>query len=129
MTEQAMAAQASDKAKANELYLRACCVLRISRFPSVDGGTSGFKRQIFDEQKMIYLRGAALWPEPMTEVVIPHTAAGPGDGSEIPLYVRIPAGIKKGDAAKKCPVVLLITGLDGHRPDNTGVSSSPSRPI
>ena len=71
---------------------------------------------------VVYLRGAALWDEPMTEVVIPHSHAANGDGKEIPLYVRIPKTVKEGE---KCPVVLLLTGLDGHRPDNTGVSTFP----
>jgi hypothetical protein len=79
-----------------------------------------FKRKIWEEQKQIYLRGAALWEEPMREVVIPHKHAKNGDGKEIPLYVRLPKGVKKGEG-KKCSVVLLLTGLDGHRPDNTGV--------
>lgn len=111
--------QGSDRKKAIELYERAACVFRISRFPSVDGGSSGFKRQIFDEQIQVYLRGASLWDAPMKQVIIPHTQATGDDGKEIPLFVRVPAG---ASADKKCPVVLLLTGLDGHRPDNTGRS-------
>jgi len=49
-------------------------------------------------------------------VKIPHTAAERADGKEIPLFVRLPQG---ASSEKKCPVVLLITGLDGHRPDNS----------
>ena len=70
---------------------------------------------------VVYLKGASLWDEPLEEVIIPHTHAANGDGKEIPLLVRIPQGIKKG-GDEDCPVVLLLTGLDGHRPDNTGVS-------
>lgn len=117
LTDAAMSAQGSDRAKAVELYKRAACVYRISRFPSVDGG-QGLKRKIFELQKQVYLRGASLWDEPMKEVIIPHTAAVGKDGKEIPLFVRLPAGASEKN---KCPMVLLITGLDGHRPDNSGV--------
>ena len=85
------------------------------------------KRKVWEEQKQIYLRGAELWDEPIREVIIPHTHAANDDGKEIPLFVRLPKGIK-GGGAKKCPVVLLLTGLDGHRPDNTGVSLISSPP-
>lgn len=122
LVEEAMSVQNSDRKKAIELYERAAAVFRISRFPSVDGGDSGFKRQVFNEQVQVYLRGAALWDSPMKQVIIPHTAAAGEDQKEIPLFVRIPNGASNSN---KCPVVLLITGLDGHRPDNTGVSRSP----
>jgi hypothetical protein len=56
----------------------------------------------------------------MKEVTIPHTYAEEGDGKEIPLFVRLPKGATS-EEGKKCPVILLLTGLDGHRPDNTGV--------
>lgn len=117
-----MSVQGSDKKKAIELYERAAAVFRISRFPSVDGDETGFKRSIFNEQIQVYLRGASLWDTPLKQVVIPHTAAAGEDGKEIPLFVRIPRGASE---TKKCPVVLLLTGLDGHRPDNTGVSFIP----
>jgi len=119
LTDAALSAQGSNHAKAAELFKRAACVYRISRFPSLEAG-SGLKRQIFNEQKQVYLRGASLWDAPIKEVIIPHTEAQNEDGHEIPLYVRLPSGASE---AKKCPVVLLITGLDGHRPDNTGVSA------
>jgi len=67
------------------------------------------------------MRGAALWDIPLKEVVIPHTHAAGEDGKEIPLYVRMPRGAGKG--GKKVPVLLLMTGLDGHRPDNSEVRS------
>ena len=66
--------------------------------------------------------GAKLWDVPITEVVIPHKHASEGDGKEIPLYLRIPPTASK---ESPCPVVLLVTGLDGHRPDNTEVSRLP----
>lgn len=114
-----MSAQGSDKKKAIELYERAACVFRISRFPSVDGDETGFKRKIFNEQVQVYLRGASLWDSPMKQIVVPHTSAAGEDGKEIPLFVRVPSDASPN---KRCPVVLLLTGLDGHRPDNTGRS-------
>lgn len=118
LTDAALSAQASDRAKAAELFNRAACVYRISRFPSLDAGP-GLKKQIFEMQKQVYLRGASLWDAPMKEIKIPHSAAEGLDGKEIPLFVRLPPGASE---ERKCPMVLLITGLDGHRPDNTGVS-------
>ena len=118
LTDEALSAQGSDRAKAADLFKRACAVYRISRFPSVDAG-SGLKRKIYDTQKQVYLRGASLWDAPLKEVIIPHTAAEGEDGKDIPLYVRLPAVASKD---KRVPVVLLITGLDGHRPDNSAVS-------
>jgi len=119
LVDDAISAQGSDRKKAIELFERAAAVFRISRFPSVDGDDTGFKRKIFDEQVQVYLRGASLWDAPLKQVIIPHTAATGPDGKEIPLFVRIPNG---ASSSNKCPVVLLITGLDGHRPDNTGRS-------
>ncbi len=120
LTDEALSAQASDRVKAADLFKRAACVYRISRFPSLDAGT-GLKKKIFELQKQVYLRGASLWDAPIKEIKIPHTAAEGQEGKEIPLFVRLPPGASSN---KKCPVVLLITGLDGHRPDNTGVSSA-----
>jgi len=120
LTDEALSAQGSNRAKAIDLFKRAAAVYRISRFPSVDAG-SGLKRKIYETQKQVYLRGASLWDAPLKEVIIPHTAAEGEDGKEIPLYLRLPLGTSKD---KKVPVVLLITGLDGHRPDNSAVSTS-----
>lgn len=120
LTDAALSAQASDHSKAIDLFKRAACVYRISRFPSLDAGP-GLKRKAFEMQKQVYLRGASLWPAPMKEVKIPHTAAEGDDGHEIPLFVRLPPGASREN---KCPVVLLVTGLDGHRPDNTEVSKT-----
>jgi hypothetical protein len=76
------------------------------------------KEEAFKVQKQIYLKGTSLWDVPVKEVIIPHTNAGEGDGKEIPLYVQIPTYASE---KTPCPVVLLITGLDGHRPDNSEV--------
>jgi hypothetical protein len=79
------------------------------------------KRRAFEAQKKAYLKGAALWDVPLKETEIEHTYKGQGDGEKIPLYIRTP---KDAKADRKCPVMLLITGLDGHRPDNSEVNSS-----
>lgn len=96
------------------MYLRACAVYRIARFPYIN---SKVKEDAYDAQKKAYIKGAALWEVPMKDVSIPHTAGTDKDeGNEIPLYVRIPEGASK---AKPVPAILLMCGLDGHRPDNT----------
>jgi Esterase FrsA-like len=101
-----------DKAEAISLYKRACVVYRISRFPYI--GTP-LKKQAYDAQKAAYIKGAALWDVPMKDISIPHKHAANGDEDSIPLYVRIPPG---ASASQPSPVMFLITGLDGHRPDN-----------
>jgi hypothetical protein len=110
LAKHAQALEATDKATAKTVYLRANAVYRLARFPYMD---TALKKTVFEEQKSTYLRGAALWDVPITETIIPHKHAAHGDGHEIPLYLRKPKG--KGPF----PTVLLITGLDGHRPDNT----------
>ena len=107
-----MSAQANDRAKAIDLYKRAACVYRISRFPYIGPGV---KREAFNNQKQVYLRGAALWAPPLTETIIPHTTAKGDDAKEVPLYIRLPKGASKD---KPVPTIFLMTGLDGHRPDN-----------
>jgi len=71
------------------------------------------RKKVFEEQKEVYLRGTKLWDTGIADVVILHKHASNGDGDKIPMYVRRPSG--KGPF----PTVLLVTGLDGHRPDNT----------
>jgi FrsA-like alpha/beta hydrolase family protein len=106
------AEKGGDKENAIVLYKRACVVYRISRFPYI---LTPIKRKAYEAQKAAYMRGAALWSVPMKDISIPHTLASNGDGNEIPLYVRIPP---QASEEKPVPVMFLITGLDGHRPDN-----------
>ncbi|KAJ5795177.1 hypothetical protein N7457_001776 [Penicillium paradoxum] len=104
---------------AADLYRRAAVVLRISRFPYVSPATrpeTSIKRVAFDRQKKVYLKAASLWNPIITEEVIPHTHRAGRDGPTIPLYVRIPEEARGGN---RVPVVLLMTGLDGYRPDNS----------
>lgn len=103
----------SDPRAASAVYLRACAVYRIARFPYIN---SDYKREIYEAQKDAYIKAASLWECPIVDVEIPHTAGTDKDGPKVPLYVRYPKGASK---SSPCPVVLLITGLDGHRPDNT----------
>lgn len=110
LAQQAQNIASTDKSTAQTLYLRANAVYRLSRFPYID---TPLKQTAFFEQKSAYLQGAASWDVPIYETIIPHTHAANGDENYIPLYIRKPPG------NGPFPIVLLITGLDGHRPDNT----------
>ena len=128
--------------QASALYLRAACVLRIARFPYVASFprvTDPIKLDAWERQKRVYMKAARIWEAPVEEVDIPHVYRQGGDGDFIPAYVRVPAdksngaatangndhsygngsGRNGGGGTKKHPAVLLLTGLDGYRPDNT----------
>ena len=114
LTEQAdEALKSKDRATASSLYLRVAALYRISRFPIIN---SAVKRQAYEAQKSAYLKATSHWIDRLTEQNIPHTTATEEEGKEIPVYVRVPV---TASAAKPVPCVLLITGLDGYRPDNT----------
>jgi dipeptidyl aminopeptidase/acylaminoacyl peptidase len=104
--------------KAAEYYRRAAVVYRISRFPYVSpaAGKDSLKRASFERQKKVYLKAASTWKPAINEVVIPHKHRAGNDGASIPLLIRAP---EHADASKPVPVVLLMTGLDGYRPDNS----------
>ncbi|KAI1735040.1 alpha/beta-hydrolase [Xylaria scruposa] len=107
---------AESEKEASALYLRAACVLRIARFPYVSGFpkiSCPVKWRAWEMQKAVYLKAAARWEQPVQEVEIPHSKAAGRDRKTIPAYVRTPS------ATEKAPAVLLFTGLDGYRPDNT----------
>jgi hypothetical protein len=106
-----LAEKNQDIEKAKKIYLRANAVFRLARFPYI--GTP-LKEHVFEEQKAVYLRGSKLWDIPIEETIIPHTHASNSDGLNIPLYIRKPPSTNTS-----FPTILLITGLDGHRPDNT----------
>jgi pimeloyl-ACP methyl ester carboxylesterase len=74
------------------------------------------KIKAYKAQKKTYLKGTKLWDVPIQEVILPFKNAADGDGDSIPLYVRTPPVASQ---EKPVPVILLITGLDGHRPDNS----------
>ncbi|KAI1432509.1 Alpha/Beta hydrolase protein [Xylaria sp. CBS 124048] len=102
---------------ASRLYLRACCILRIARFPYITSFPKvncAVKWKAWEMQKRVYLKASRFWHHPVTEVEIPHVHADGLDRKVLPAYVRVPKD------QTNCPVVLLLTGLDGYRPDNTG---------
>jgi hypothetical protein len=106
------------------VYLRACAVYRIARFPYITAYPAvndPAKWRAWEAQKETYLRAAHTWACPVQEVAVPHVFASGRDRMEIPVYVRVPAGTGSGGGhgKKECPVVILMTGLDGYRPDNT----------
>lgn len=83
-------------------------------------------------QKEVYLKAGALFGCPVEEVLVPHVYKAGRDRGVIPVYVRVPreedggeevAGKGKGGDGGEdeggWPVVILMTGLDGYRPDNT----------
>ncbi|TKA54060.1 hypothetical protein B0A55_13248, partial [Friedmanniomyces simplex] len=89
------------------LYLRACAVYRIARFPYIN---SAVKRDAYAAQKTAYMKAAALFQTPIQDVSIPHTAGLPHDeGQEIPLYIRTP---QSASPSHPCPAVILMCGLD-----------------
>jgi len=114
------AASENDLALASELYLRAACLYRISRFPYITSFpkiSSDTKWKAWEAQKVVYMKAASKWDHPVEEVLIAHSAAKGSDRDSIPAYVRLPK--HTGEGKPKFPVVLLMTGLDGYRPDNT----------
>lgn len=110
LTREAQEMENQDRDIAQKLYLNANALYRLARFPYI--GTE-LKKEVFQEQKEVYIRGSKLWIIPIEDISIPHKHAANGDGKEIPVYVRKPSG------TGPFPTILLITGLDGHRPDNT----------
>ncbi|KAI1327060.1 alpha/beta-hydrolase [Xylariaceae sp. FL0255] len=107
------------KQEASALYLRAAAVLRIARFPYISAFpevTCSVKWRAWEMQKSIYMKAASQWDCPVEEVEIPFSRREGRDRESIPAYVRVP---NTRGVSNKCPVVLLFTGLDGYRPDNT----------
>ena len=98
---------------ASDLYLRVACLYRIARFPYID---SPQKRFAWEMQKKVYMQAAGQWTDPVVEVDIPHEHASTTESSTIPIYYRIPTAASQKNPV---PTILLLTGLDGHRPDNT----------
>ena len=77
---------------------------------------SPVKYQAWEAQKAAYMKATANWVDPLTEELIPHTFRTEEEGETIPAYVRLPVTASR---QKPVPTMLLITGLDGYRPDNT----------
>ena len=113
LKEATAATVAGHHAAASALYLRIACLYRISRYPCMN---SDVKWRAFEAQKAAYMMATAAWVDPIEEIFIPHDFRQGADKEEIPVYVRLPSKASKSNPA---PTVLLLTGLDGHRPDNT----------
>lgn len=104
-----------DSTAASSLYLRACTVYRIARFPYITAFpevNNAPKWAAWEAQKRVYAKAASTWSIPLEEIDVPHVHAKGADRKSIPIYVRHPGG-------EKAPAVILMTGLDGYRPDNT----------
>lgn len=74
------------------------------------------KRRAYEAQKRVYVRAAASVNLPLRDIDIAHSAAIEGEGKGIPAYVCLPDGATEADP---CPAILVMCGLDGHRPDFT----------
>ncbi|KAL1896340.1 hypothetical protein Sste5346_004725 [Sporothrix stenoceras] len=120
----------ANKKAASDLYLRACAVYRIARFPYITAAPTvndEIKWRAWTAQKAAYLKATKTWEVPIEEVLVPHIhrrKAEDGDGTVvnpegdvIPVYLRLPP---EALAPRPVPVIVLLTGLDGYRPDNTG---------
>jgi esterase/lipase len=124
LTEEGDAATAAgNRELASELYLRAACLYRISRFPYITSFpkiSSETKWKAWEAQKEVYRKASSKWDAPMYEVMIPHTSSKGADRQAIPVYWRLPSVENEGTASREpVPAILLMTGLDGYRPDNT----------
>jgi dienelactone hydrolase len=75
------------------------------------------KWKAWEAQKDVYMRAGKNWEVPMEEVEVPFADKQGEDRDVIPVYIRVPETARKGE--EKAPVVMLFTGLDGYRPDNT----------
>ncbi|KAF7593731.1 hypothetical protein BBP40_010906 [Aspergillus hancockii] len=116
-TEASHALDAGQTHRANDLFRRAAVVYRISRFPYVDiHESNSIKRTAFELQKRAYLKSASRWDPPIKEVILTHTYRSGKDDREIPIYVRLPSDARLDNPV---PVVFIMTGLDGYRPDNS----------
>ncbi|KAL2837244.1 Alpha/Beta hydrolase protein [Aspergillus pseudoustus] len=110
------ALESGDTQRASEFLLRAAAVYRISRFPYVGPTDKGLKRDAFERQKKVYLAATSFWTPRIQEHSIPYTHRTSNEASHIPIYVRIP---ERATADRVIPCVLIMTGLDGYRPDNS----------
>ncbi|OJJ01842.1 hypothetical protein ASPVEDRAFT_652310 [Aspergillus versicolor CBS 583.65] len=111
------ALDAGQREKVSKLLCRAAAVYRISRFPYVDvTQPSSLKRTAFELQKGVYQKAISLWDLPMRETILTHTHRSGNDGCQFPIYVRLP---DTAENAGPVPVILIMTGLDGYRTDNS----------
>ncbi|CAK7273173.1 hypothetical protein SEPCBS119000_005514 [Sporothrix epigloea] len=118
--------KSAEKKTASDLYLRACALYRIARFPYITASprvNDETKWRAWQAQKTAYIKATKTWEAPIEEILVPHVhrqndaEENANEGDVIPVYVRLPP---VAQTAQKFPVVVLLTGLDGYRPDNTG---------
>ncbi|KAL4930438.1 heptaketide hydrolyase ayg1 [Aspergillus undulatus] len=107
-----------DTETASDLFRRAAVVYRISRFPYVGPNDGDIKRLAFERQKNSYLKAASLWKPRIEEHIVQHTHRADNEGHHIPNYIRIPDETA-APGADPVPCILILTGLDGYRPDNS----------
>ena len=105
--------RSSDHSQASALYLRAAALYRIARFPIP---RSLKQREAWKLNKETYEAGAKLLPGRFSAVQVPHMYAIEGEGTRIPIYMRLP---KHASADSPVPVILQIFGLDGYRTEFT----------
>ena len=105
--------------EAIKIYLRACAVYRIGRYPYIPP-SGGSKREAYERQKAAYMKAVSLFDCPIQDVNIPHTAGNEQEGPMVSLYVRMPHG---ASSSTPCPAIIFLCGMDGHRPDNTARSN------
>lgn len=116
---EAQAAQeANDLSRASEMYLRAAALYRISRFPIP---RSPMQKEAWTRNKAAYMNGAKLLEGSFSEVHIPHNHAIEGEGSSIPVYVRLPS---HASPSSPVPCIIQIFGLDGYRTEMTHASTT-----
>ncbi|KAK3901976.1 esterase FrsA [Staphylotrichum tortipilum] len=117
------AAATGNPQRASSLFLRACALYRIARFPYITCSprvNDTTKWRAWEAQKAAYLAAGQLWEAKVEEVRVPFRGEREGDREGgIPVYVRVPTGRMMRENGLR-PVVVLMTGLDGYRPDNTG---------
>lgn len=95
--------------KASEYYLRSSAVYRISRFPAP---RSDVQREAWRLGKEVCIKGLGLRPNPVKEVLIPHTHGLASEGKHIPVYHLVPS---QASPSTPVPTVIIFTGLDGYR--------------
>ncbi|KAL4899004.1 hypothetical protein BDW74DRAFT_171839 [Aspergillus multicolor] len=105
-----------DNTTASHLLLRAAVVYRIARFPYVGPDSTGLKRTAFVRQKLAYLKATSFWRPALKEIMVDFVHQAGNEGSHIPVYLRIP---DEATDVRPVPCVLIMTGLDGYRPDNS----------
>ena len=67
------------------------------------------------------MKAASKWESPVKEILIPFTSREGQDRDTIPVYIHVPKLEREGNG--KVPVVILMTGLHGYKPDNTELTN------